>query len=197
MGYAIPAYPHEHAGTAIVLGSAACAPDDLNHARILRPTATIIAVNDAAKYLPVEHVYSLHVEQLEGWARYQLEHFGRRALVHASERVNKRQDRSDFPWVDYWWVGTHCGATSAWAAMRMAKLMGFDEVVLAGCPLIGEGGYCVTPTPNDETKSVGRVDADDPMVQRYRRRMAEYVEEGEGAGVLSMSGWTRELLGAP
>lgn len=196
MGYAIPAYPHEHAGTAIVLGSAARAPHDLNLARARHPYAPIIGLNDVAKLMPLDHLYSLHYERLPEWQRYQVEHFGHRPVTHASEYIKKRRERGEFPEIDYWWVGTHCGGTSAWGAVRMAKMMGYSTVILAGCPLDG-GGYCVEHTPNNDCKAVGAVPADDPMIVRYQRRIAEFVQGGEGVNVFSMSGWTRELLGAP
>lgn len=196
MGYAIPAYPHLHLGSVLILGSADCALHDLNRARIHFPNAPVIGINDAAKIARVEHLFSLHCDGLGDWVQEQIEHFSFRPIVHAAERRKKGEERAKYPAVDYWWAGANTGGTSAWSAVRVARMMGFERMILCGCPL-EPTGYCVTPRRSDDCRSMGDAAADDPMLKRYRRRIQEYVAEGDGVGVSSMSGWTRELLGAP
>lgn len=196
MGYAIPTYPHEHSGPVIVLGSADCALTDLHRVRSHFTNTPIIGVNDASKIHLLDHLFSLHCEGLEDWKNEQLQRFGFRPIIHTAERRRAGEERSDYPDVDYWWAGAHTGGTSAWSAVRTAKMMGFERVVLCGCPLTPTG-YCTEPRRSQQTRSVGEVREDHPMLRGYRRRIEEYVAAGEGVGVFSMSGWTRELLGAP
>lgn len=196
MGYAIPAYKHTHRGPVIVLGSADCALRDLSRAQIRFCDAPIIGVNDASKISALDHLFSLHAEFLEQWAREQAERFGRQPLVHSAARKRADDDASARRIVDYWWAGAHSGATSAWSAVRVAKMMGFERVIMCGCPLRATG-YATDPRQDKHSRSLGLVADDHPMIKRFRKRLAEYVGEGEGEGVFSMSGFTRELLGAP
>ena len=88
--------------------------------------------------------------------------------------------------VQYWWEDVAGRGTSAWAARVMASLMGFDKVVLVGAPM-EVGGYA-----NGEfSKLMQR----DDVMQGYR----DYIEQDTlwHEGVVSMSGWTKELLGGP
>jgi hypothetical protein len=60
---ALPPYPHYHSGPCLVVGNAACLPDDIEKARRLFPEAPCIAVNGAAAEVKAFALYSYHPER--------------------------------------------------------------------------------------------------------------------------------------
>lgn len=181
-GFSMPAFPPQ-SGSLIVLGSAPGAAADLHQAMRLRPRALIMAVNAGAIVGPADFVTSLDMAMLP-WARdEQRRRFGTdpsrhlpyppmgRRVVHF--HVHGAPVPEEQGLYDHAWPGTQCGATSAWCAVRIGKRMGFTDIILAGAPL------------------------SDPAYSEYAVRLAEYVTRGEGVGVTSVSGRTRDLLGHP
>ncbi len=90
------------------------------------------------------------------------------------------------PWVDYFWEGARGGGGSGWGARKLATLLGFGPIILCGMPL-NPGGYASNPI----AKLMRRED----VIDGFRREIENDVEWHKG--VTSISGWTRELLGAP
>lgn len=189
-----PAYPYRHAGTLLILGSAPCALEDFEAALELYPDAAIMAINEAAGLLPVNFIASLHAEKMERFRKLQEDKFGTGHFTTHGAAPDVY-----FPSVDYYWHGAHCGATSAWAGVRIAKMMGFELLVLCGCPMNGGDGYIMPTwktTPQDPRFGF-ESPVLHPVMASYKAALAGYVKAGEGAGVLSMSGYSRQLLGVP
>lgn len=184
-----PPYPHRHSGPVLVCGNAWCLDEDIARARALRPDAAVIAVNGAAGAVPAFALFSHHPEKLPKWITAQSLRFGPCFTVHSSgaiEPTKLGRNRGAMPWVDHWWPGARGGGTSAWCAVKLAKLMGFEEVVLCGAPLT-TGSY-----------SDGRMARDfnrPEILGHYRAQIAR--DTDWHAGVTSMSGWTREFFGEP
>lgn len=143
-----------------------------------------IAVNGAARDVRAFALFSYHpkrfVEYGYDWIAKQRKRFGNGFTVHASAFVE------GCPFVHHWWEGARGGGGSAWGARKLAKLMGFDPVILCGCPM--EPGEYFGHRP-------GMIMAKQEQ-HDFLRGFIEAEPEWH-AGCYSMSGWTRELLGFP
>ncbi|WP_428687237.1 hypothetical protein [Roseibium sp.] len=183
---ASPSYPHSHSGPVLVCGNAWCLHDDLERARKIYPDAPCIAINGASKEVKAFALYSWHPDRFMEtpfrWIERQRVLFGEGFEVHGARTYQ------GMPWVEYWWPDTKKGGGgSAWGARKMAWLMGFETVVLCGCPL--------TPGPYVGNHGLGGLMTKDNVVQMY---IDQIVRDGEWHdGVYSMSGRTRDVLGEP
>ena len=173
-------YPHRHSGACIVAGFAECLHEDLEKAKALVGEVPVIAVNDASSAIKALILFSQHPEcfQTKRWIEKQ-RRFGNDFTVHA-------RGEGSVPWVDYWWP-TKGGGGSSWHARKVAAFIGFDKVILCGCPLdlgpyVGGhniGGFMHRPDVVDD--------------------LFDYVKNDKDwhTGAYSMSGRTRTLLGEP
>ena len=177
-----PPYRARHQGVVLVCGNGFPLADDLARARGLFPDAPAIAVNGAAKEVPAFALFTLHPEKMPVlWAAEQRRRFGTGFTTHTGGKA----ERQDAPGIDHWWPEAAGRGTSTWAAAKMARLMGFDRIVLCGMPL--------EPGPYAD----GR-----PAFAFMRRQLEGYraYVAGDTAwhrGVSSLSGWTRDLFGEP
>lgn len=88
------------------------------------------------------------------------------------------------------WRGLKGGTSSLFAA-RLARHLGFNPVALVGSPLDASGhatGLNHDPNSPFATGDVAGLD-------HYRQAWLKAKREGQLDGVISISGWTRELLG--
>ncbi len=176
---ASPPYRVEHSGTVLVCGNAFCLSDDLERSHSFFPNAPIIAINGASREVKAFALFSQHPERFvkfgHEWLRRQRK-FHNDFTVHAS-------GKGELTYIDYWWsIGL--GGGSAWGARKMAYYMGFDTVILCGCPL--EIGNYASSQP-------GMLMTRQNVIDDLRSSIERDVEWH--GGVLSMSGWTSELLG--
>lgn len=175
--------PIRHSGVVIVCGSAFSLLDDYRKARARYPAAPVIAAKNAAWHVRAFALFSLHPGRfpgmVEGQRRIHREfttHLGGRIRDHTNMGLEKTFE-PDFYWPEI------TGGSSGWAARKLAAAMGFDIVVLCGVPL-SKGGYVNGPS---------KVFQDNRIIERYRREVMEDTEYHHG--VISMSGFTRELFG--
>ncbi len=183
-----PSYDAVHFGPVLVCGAAACLRADVAAARVLRPGAPAIAVNKAIKIIrPFAH-FTLHPEHLAHWIEAAELVWGPRSWTTHSGGAGRRlrANRAAWPRVDYWWAQARGAGTSTWAAARMARLMGFDEIILCGMPL--------EPMPyadGSPAKAFSRPE----KTKVYRDFVAN--DTAWHGGVSAMSGWTRRFFGPP
>jgi hypothetical protein len=163
--------------------------EDFAAAQSLRPAVPVIAVNGAAGVVKAQFLFSIHFEKLPRWIALQTDRFGAGFSVHGvgSEILAKQaQRRRDGPFVNYWWPDARSAGTSAWGAAKLARVLGFEEIILCGVPL-AEGTYSDGSLANDFMRP--------KILDHYRR--AVLADTGWHAGVRSFSGWTREVFGEP
>jgi hypothetical protein len=191
----------------LVVGSASGLYADLAAAQALCEDFEVMLVNGAgAAVEAAQHLLAGHTDKAEAFvaARDAAFPFAEPYKVHATfvDRKNAKPP-TDHPSVTHWWPQSlySSGATSAGKAARLGLAWGFDRVVLCGCPMDGSGYFPGESTGIPQLKACQRVG--DPAkqqastIRRYKQRMAE-LAKGEFKGrVFSMSGWTREVLGAP
>lgn len=178
-------YDVQHKGCAIICGAAPCVFEDLENALKLRPGATIVGVNNAAAIVPeIEHIWTQH----NNYAQEYKTKAGRPIKVHARAGIMGND-------VDYWWnsmVGMK-GSSGVVAAI-WAKAMGFDEVVMAGIPLSVSSTDYYAQYPDSKPD---RVFAPTENIEHWQRFLYIHKEHGRMDGVTSLSGYTRQVLGAP
>lgn len=206
----------------LVVGSAACVHEDLRRALKLRPFASLMLVNGACQVIEkAEHMLCGHEEKAEQFAAARRKKFPLTPIeIHACCVMRKVEEyKATYPSVTRWWPH-ECGqaAGSAGKAVKMSRLMGFDEAVLVGCPMNG-GGYVTGETDGiqqsmnclrigddgdargyPDNKTQGRTwlkVQETRMIQGYRNHFAELAKGEFSSGVYSMSGFTREHVGEP
>ncbi|KKK62181.1 hypothetical protein LCGC14_3006910 [marine sediment metagenome] len=157
-----PPYRVEHSGTVLVCGNASCLSDDLERSQSFFPDAPIIAVNGASREVKAFALFSQHPER----------------FVQFGHEWIRRQNK-----FHYWW-DIELGGGSAWGARKMAHYMGFDTVILCGCPL--EIGNYASGQPG---MLMTRKNVIDDLRFSIERDVKWH------GGVYSMSGWTKEFLG--
>ena len=180
--HATPPYSLQHTGSVLVCGSAACLPDDLALAKSRYGELPAIAVNGASKLVHSIALYSKHPERFieRRWLDGH-QHFFGKTTVHADVRAEARPSC-----IDYWWEGLSGGGGSAWDARKLATAMGFSTVVLCGCPMVAG--------PHVGSLSFASFMHRDDVVEDFRRQIE--ADTDWHSGVVSMSGWTRELFGS-
>jgi len=190
----------------IVAGSATNLFDDLAAAEALFPLATIMTVNGACALVEAaEHCLAGHTDKAEQFAAARHAAFpnARPVRWHANWGNPRRPaPRANFPSITDWWgPEMSSGATSAGKAALIGLAMGFDKIILCGCPLDGSGyapGESKGIRQDAACARIGDLAAQSKkIIQRYRARMAELAQTTFKGRVFSMSGYTREVLGAP
>jgi len=163
--------------TCIVAGNAACLHEDLEKAKKYGDLP-IIAVNGAAREVRAFALFSQHPEHFlsHGWIR-------RQKRIHDEFTVNSCGE-GDLPYVDHWWPIDRTGG-SAWGARKLACLLGFDRVILLGCPL--------EPGPYAGNHNLGGFMHKNNVVKDLQDQIEKDTDWHEG--VISLSGWTREMFG--
>lgn len=186
-----PAYPRRHRGTVVVAGFADTLQSDLDRVQAAMSGLPVIAVNKAAEHIKAFAVFSFHFERdkLGLWATEQNKRFGRGCAVFAPGKKDwLEHNQRNYPYVDHWAPETASRGSSGWCAARLARLLGFEEIVLCGVPV--EGRRYADRTPARYWQG-----GDTNAVRQFRKAIEADRENHQG--VYSMSGWTRELLGAP
>lgn len=197
----IPEVPR-FSGTLLVLGSALRMADDLRHARSLRPGAHILGINEAGGgEEDMEHLLAGHTEKAQLFYDYRRKKFPHSppVLVHAKTWADEKPYD---PCITHLWRNVACGATSAWVAVRIGKAMGYDEIILCGCP-IDDSGYYNEPETGRfkhacKRLGYGETRGENGMYHNYRASFQRHaLREGKGQNVYSMSGFSMSLLGLP
>lgn len=182
-GVSSPPFPMRYSGDCIVAGNAEGLHDDLAAAREILGDVPVIAVNGASREVKAIALFSKHPDRYieMRWISHQRRLFGDGFTVHAPGRGSK------MPWVNYWWPDAEGRGGSAWGARKLACLIGFDRVVLCGCPL-EPGPYC---GGHNLGGFMHRTDVCDNLFDGIK------AETDWHGGAHSMSGRTKELLGLP
>lgn len=196
----------------LVVGSAPCLFDDLSRARALFWDAEYMLVNGACVAVEcAEHVLAGHTAKAEQFARARREAFPLampwRLHASASPGQFKRSTPKEtlYPSVTDWWGPEYrSGATSVGKAIQIGLAMSYGPVIVCGAPMDGSGyfpGESQIGAKIDHEKACQRVgDAavqNRRTIQRYRDTFKHLAETQWKGKVFSMSGFTKQCLGAP
>jgi hypothetical protein len=189
--------------TLIVVGSAPCLHDDLARALELRPFASVMLVNGACSAVEhAEHVLAGHTDKAELFQAARLQAFPKAPAwrLHATtDQKNIAVHKSTYPSVTDWhWKDMCTGATSAGKAIRIGFKLGFDEVILCGCPMDGSGYAPQEAKMRHDGRRVGDGSVQEHrVIQGYKRNFKELAASEWFGKVFSMSGFTKQCLGSP
>jgi hypothetical protein len=193
-------YLTKHGGCAIVCGAAPSLFEDLQAARELRPDAVLLGVNNVAAMVNgIEHIWTQHSDHAPMF-KSNAPHI----KVHARPRqftngggmwflpaADHKWAAVDYVWPTLTWVGGSSGVAGAlWARHGMS----FDEVILAGVPLAGSRyakAYPSVPTKEDGSW------AESHQLEQWIDQLRGHQARGKTENIFSMSGRTRDVLGAP
>jgi hypothetical protein len=196
-------YDVQHKGCAIICGAAPCVFEDLENARKLRPDATIVGVNNAAAMIPeIEHIWTQHPSDAQEYKKAA----GKIIYIHSRPRSFDngagawRLVVSDETWesIDYYWptLSWISGSSGAAGALWAKHGMGFDEVIMAGIPLSTDSLVYCEKYPSKPTQNNNQY-AKDTQVNHWLKIFSGLINEGKTKNIWSMSGSTKEMLGAP
>ena len=178
-------------GLAVVIGTGRCMHDDVKAFDPEREGAQVVAINDAILHYHrrIHHAASLHPEHPPLWRALRGTH-GCEAgdiLTHASHEP--RHAICEHLWPDFIWphMELSTGGTSSLFAVFVALALGYEKVVLLGVPMDGTGHFYDAPWDNDGVF----------LAENIRMEWAWANERKFRGRVKSMSGRTREWLGAP
>lgn len=189
--------------TFIVVGSAPCLYDDLAKALELRPFASIMLVNGACSAVEhAEHMLSGHTTKAEMFVEARRKAFPNAPpiRVHANWLRGERLPKKEFPSVTDWHgPEMSTGATSVAKAARIClRALGASEVIIAGAPMDGSGYAATEAKVPHDCHRVGDPNVQNKLsIQSYRRRFEKLAKTEFAGKVFSMSGFTRDCLGAP
>lgn len=162
----------------ILIGAAPCAPDDIRHAvEIIRHAGadyhqTCIGKTASAVLKPqCEYLATYHPAQLP-----EIREQRRRDGCNLDYRVISHETRPEVSILEPLPPGERSGSSALLAALAALRL-GYDRIILCGCPLTGK---------NDKG-------SDYESFRIGWQNKQKYLDDR----VRSLSGWTRELLGAP
>jgi len=189
--------------TVLIVGSAPCVREDLESAMRLRPWAEVIAVKFSVAIVYSRIAVTHHAEHASRMKAIHRERWGDEVEIHMPKRKVMEQFKQ---FVDRAWPelsGT--GGTSAWGAAKLGKLLGYDEVIMCGCPLevAKHGDHYHDPeifaaaNRSGASRTRGEPFANDNAIRGYQRFIESDIVLGNAVGIKSMSGWTRRRLGAP
>jgi hypothetical protein len=170
------------------MGCGRCIWDDLARVQDLDRIGTI-AINNMILHHKgrVHHGVSMHPEEPNLWRAlrpyYQCE--GSHVTTHSYMKHGKiGLTECDVVWGVIEGSG---GGTSGILAVMVGLALGYDEIILAGVPLDNTGHFYDAPGKQDKTFG-------SDFIKIEWRNAADKYFRGR---VKSLSGWTRELLGAP
>jgi len=170
---------------------------------MLRPSAEHIAVKFSVAIVHAAIAVTHHAEHASRMKKLHREIWGDEVYIHMPKKLIKPEF---MPYIDYVWTElAGVGGTSSWGAARLAKLLGYDEVILCGCPLeSAKDGELYHDAEIFEaanrvgaSRHRGEPYANENAIRGYQRFIESDIVLGHGAGIKSMSGWTRKKLGAP
>ena len=140
------------------------------------PANAVFAVNDMIAAYPhvVDHAVTLHPHKLMGWLR-ERHKAGFAPPLRSWCHRNKQAHFTD--WSADW------GGSSGLLAVKIARELGFNRIILCGVPMTVQGGHF-----RRHQRWVSAFGFR-PAWERHAAELRPYVR--------SMSGWTREIFGAP
>ena len=189
----------------LAVGSAPGLYADLANGLERYPDAEVMLINGACTAVEdAQHVLAGHTDKAEFFAKARADAFPL-ALpwrLHATWMIRHPIPRDLYPSVTDWHGPEHSsGATSAGKAAMIGLSMGFDRIILCGCPMDGSGYFPGESKGIPQLASCQRIgDAKKQQmatIRRYRKRMLELAQTLFKGKVFSFSGYTREVLGAP
>ena len=167
-------------GIAFVIGSGHTLWDDIDACGPFRvERADVICVNDAGMHFPgpIKHWYSNDIQMLQRWIDARRPRYVRDFGGHVESHSCCDGAKHKWPWPGH--------GTSSLNAVFTALGLGYERVILCGVPLDDNGHYFDPPWVKTNFDREGTLKPWRLLAPKFEGR------------VKSMSGNSREILGAP
>jgi len=173
-------YDRQDVDTLLILGTSEGMWDDVAKAKGLAKNHHVLCINDAAIHYPavIHHIVSLHGPFCGALRTIKMA--GR--LYDQKEPPVTHSDK-DGEGIDCKWRFMNVGGTSALLSCQIAMDIGYEKIILCGCPLDG------TPHYWDDPNKKGVLDCG-AIHMTWRDAIPKLKDK-----VRSMSGKTKEFLG--
>lgn len=176
--------------TALVVGGARCVWTDLDAALSLGKYDAVLCVNDVGTVYEdrIDFWCTLHPEKFKQWQSLRAKNGFNTDYIAVCHELNPELGlRDNLPRIDksidYRYPGTDGSGSSGLFAVKVAQDHGFNRIVLAGVPMkAGEAHFFDPKGWHEVDQFLVTWNAVLPVIRN---------------SVRSMSGWTRQLLGAP
>lgn len=167
--------------TLLIVGGAKCVWDDWMNITV--ENYDIMAINYTALFLgvPIHHIFSMHANILGPLRRFFYQDMG---MGKKQPLMPVTHSCDSYDGVDEVWKFNLNGGSSGCYAAAVGVALGYDKIILCGCPADNTGNFYDPPWQDGFFKKC--------------RPVWEFANEKYYEGkVFSMSGWTRKLLGGP
>ncbi len=178
--------------TLIIVGSAPCVIDDLREISPYRKNAWYLGVNEGVGATHCDYLATMHPEHIPHYLKVSINK-SLKGIYCLAQQERMTRDHADL--VTTWLTGPG-NATSAGFALSVGQAMGFDEMILCGCPLTGGDGYH-QKSPIIDDYRVGDRDPESALIHGYQKAMKTIADSDLGEHVYSMSGYTNRIFGNP
>jgi len=178
--------------TALICGSAPCLEEDFNTANRCADNSAVIVVNEAGRVIRGDHLITQHPEKAWWFKECSI---NPTITVH----TGKPRQRASQAGIDVYWPDCITLATSGGSAIAIALRMGFAKIILCGMPMNGGDGYFKQSAVQQDEPRFGLEAPESDYIQGYQKKLIEFTTKEPEAlkRVRSLSGFTRELFGAP
>jgi len=182
-----PKHPKEKTGVVLVVGTHPCVHDDIEAAANKFPGADICAVNDATDLICADCVATVHPEKLDQFLEKQ-----EWLDIHTREKMKRPDPREN----EYVW-NIKTGGGSGLFAVGVMLALGYEKVIMCGCPMDGGGGYATKKHDGSvEDPRIGELSSNAELVRGYHSHLKRFRDQCPDANrVRSMSGFTKKIFG--
>lgn len=173
-------------GACLVIGCHPCWRQDYEAASAVYPDHKICAVNFAVELVKADYLATCHASFIKAFLLlHEVTHGGSPLIVYA-----KPVEHTDVKDVNYLDLPTH-GGSGVYAAAAMASI--FDNVVMCGCPIDGNGGYAQKNYVYDDWN----VGGEHKRIVKWYNGMCEFAHDNPDVAkkIRSMSGNTKKIFG--
>ncbi len=183
-----PKHPKNMSGVCFIVGTHPCYREDIEEAKKYFDYIDFCAVNDATNLIHADYIATCHPEKLDQF----LEGVVHGIEIHSRQKMKRPDPRDN----EHVW-DLKIGGGSALFAVAAMLAIGYDEVILCGCPMDGGGGYALRKHNGSvEDPRLGDMEPSNDIVQGYHRHLKKFKEENPLSNcVSSMSGVTEKIFG--
>jgi hypothetical protein len=182
-----PKHQKNKTGVVFVVGTHPCVHDDVAAAAKKFPGSDVCAVNDATDLILADHIVTVHPEKLDQF----LENHNC-AEIHTRVKMKRPDPREN----EYVW-DIKLGGGSGLFAVCVMLAIGYEKIIMCGCPMDGGGGYAIKKHDGTvEDPRIGELSNNAELVRGYHSHLKRFRDKCQDAHrVCSMSGFTKKIFG--
>ena len=176
---------------AIICGSAPCVKEDFEIVRSKRKNHIVIGINEAIWAIKCDMLMTYHFAEIDYFLSKSL---NKELEIHTSDTYPGHTNKKI---TGRWSVKG--GATSAIDAVQICQQMGFDEIILVGCPMMGGDGYFHSQNAKETEEGCPRFGNKEniELIQKHKSKLKDLAGDLNFDTVYSVSGFTAEIFGKP